>query len=64
MIYVKTVYDNKYRLPDISKYGTDEGADLFIRTCLRWGIKILSCEKIDETEAKELLASGQAESLG
>lgn len=61
MIYVKTVYGtNSYRLPDISTYSNDKSADLFINTCIRWGIDIVSCEKISKTEANGLLGCGKA----
>ena len=51
-VYVKTVYGSKsMREPDISEYDTEKEANSAIQTCLKWGIDIVSCEKISEQEA-------------
>lgn len=62
MIYVKTVYEpENHRLPNISGYKNDRQADVFISMCLKWGMGIVSCGKVGEVEARELLANGEAE---
>ncbi len=48
-IYVKTVYKAMYlREPGISKHNTKKEAEIFIDTCLKWGIGIVSCEIVDK----------------
>jgi len=45
--FVKTVYDPRYkRIPWISKYATEKDADAFIEFCLKYGIGIVSCNKV------------------
>jgi len=62
VIYVKTTYgERSARLPNISKYPTEEDANSLIKACLKWGINIVSCEIIDVNEAKHLIADGVAE---
>ena len=62
MIYVKTVYHEKHmRLPNISKYPTKKEADSFIKTCLKWGIDIVSCKIVTDNEVKRLIANNAAE---
>ena len=47
-IKVKTVFAQQYsgREPEITEYKTNEEAQAFIKTCLRWGIGIISCDII------------------
>lgn len=62
MYYVKTVYtQSSHRLPNISKYKTDDEAATFISGCLKWGIGITSCEIIDKEVAENLILEGKAE---
>jgi hypothetical protein len=51
-VYVKTVYRDKHREPDISEYDSEEDAQLFINACLQWGIGIDSCEITNTKENK------------
>jgi len=52
--WVKTVYSpDTFREPDISEYDTKEEAELIVKTCLQWGIGIVSCEIIPEEQALE-----------
>ena len=61
-IYVKTVYGVKSRrLPNISRYERESEADDFVSSCSKYGIDIMSCEKISLEEAELLLKIGQAE---
>jgi hypothetical protein len=46
-VYVKTTY-SRYQEDDITGYDTEEEANNFISTCLRWGIGIVSCEIINK----------------
>ena len=49
LIYVETIYSGQYcREPDISEYKTEEEAQAFITTCLKWGIGIVNCEIINK----------------
>jgi len=65
MIYVLTVYakDEHARSPDVSMFEDDMDADRFIKACLKWGIGIVSCEKVSEADAKEMLIEGKAETF-
>ncbi len=52
MTFVKTVYESQHmREPNISEYDTEKEADAFIGICLKWGIGIVSCDKISKEEA-------------
>jgi hypothetical protein len=50
--WVKIVYGEKSnRKPVVISYGDKDKADAFIDACLKWGIDIVSCEKISEGQA-------------
>lgn len=51
-IKVKTVYESRYvSEPAISEYETRKEAEQFVKTCLAWGIGIVSCEIIEDEKA-------------
>ena len=46
-ILVKTIYGpTSFREPDITEYNSKKEAKIMIRTCLKWGIDIVSCKII------------------
>ncbi len=47
--YVKTVYD--YQKPNITRYTSKDTAENMIKSCLKWGIGIVSCEFVEEEKA-------------
>ena len=61
-VYVKTVYNDGFRLPNIAAYKTESDADGIIAIALKWGISIQSCGIISKKEAQRLLKEEKAES--
>lgn len=60
--YVKTVYGpGSMRLPNIAVYQKSSEADSMISATLKWGIDIVSCEKIPQSQAEEEVRQGKAE---
>lgn len=50
--YVKTVYEAKcHQKANITRYVSRDTAESMIKTCLKWGIGIVSCEIIEEEKA-------------
>jgi len=61
-VYVKTVYNDGFRLPNIAAYKTEKAAEGMINIALKWGISIQTCRIISKEEGKALLKEGGAES--
>ena len=60
-VNVKTVYSAKsMRKPNISGYKNRREASSTIRTTLKWGIDIISCEIISKEDAQTLLNAKKA----
>jgi len=52
-VCVKTVYaPEHFREPGLYYYRTQKEAKMFIRTCLKWGIGIVSCEIVQSPVKK------------
>lgn len=47
---VKTVYGHdSHRKPDVTEYDSKEEAFCMVKSTLKWGIDIISCEILEET---------------
>lgn len=54
-VYVKTTYESQnMQEPNISEYNSEKEANVFINTCLKWGIGIVSCKIIPKDQAEEI----------
>jgi len=52
-IYVKTVYGPaSAREPDISGYNSKGEAEMMVKTALKWGIDIVSCEVVKDEASR------------
>ncbi len=62
MAYVETVYGEKsLRMPSITQHKNESAAKLFVKTCLKWGIDIVSCSIISIDLAEKKIQSGLVE---
>lgn len=51
MFYVETKCTD--REPNIESYETEEEAEAIVKTCLKWGINIVSCKLVPKPDEEK-----------